>query len=189
MKEFLENIFLAVVTAVVPVLTAYFIALIRRLEENADVKLQDEHAKKYIEEAMQAVVDAVVATNQTYVDALKKSGKFDAEAQKAAAQKALNACLASISDRAQRFLDYTYGDIKKYLTTRIEAEVRKQKGEAPATLGVPVEIFEGVRESTDTTTIAAAAAAATAAAVVKRVAQAQVADCTVEVRARPSHKK
>ncbi len=40
-----------------------------------------------------------------------------------------------------------YGDIREYLTTRIEAEVRKQKNEAPLTLGLPAA-FTGQLEST-----------------------------------------
>ena len=98
-------------------------------------------------EAAEAIAAAVAATNQTYVDALKNAGKFDAEAQKQAAQKALAACLQSISPAAQEFIERAYGDIREYLTTRIEAEVRKQKNEAPLTLGLPVA-FTGQLEST-----------------------------------------
>ena len=37
-----------------------------------------------------------------------------------------------------RFIESAYGDIREYLTTRIEAEVRKQKGEAVLALSVPM---------------------------------------------------
>ena len=53
-----------------------------------------------------------------------------------------------------------YGDITEYLTTKIEAEVRKQKLEAPITLALPVAESEA-----DTTAIAASTAAATAATI------------------------
>ena len=101
------------------------------------------------------------ATSQTYVDALKKAGKFDAEAQAEAAKRALTACIASISPAANAFIKSAYGDLEKYLANRIEAEVRKQKKEEPATLALPV------MDSTipDTKAIAATCAAATAAAV------------------------
>lgn len=39
----------------------------------------------------------------------------------------LEACLASISPAAQSFIEAAYGNIREYLTTRIEAEVRAQK--------------------------------------------------------------
>lgn len=48
----------------------------------------------------------------------------------------------------------------QYLTTKIEAEVRKQKLDTPITLALPVAESE-----TDTTAIAASTAAATAATI------------------------
>lgn len=147
MQEFLKELFFAVITAAVPVLTAYIVVLIRKVGENAAANTESIQAKTYIMEAAEAIAAAVAATNQTYVDALKNAGKFDAEAQKQAAQKALAACLQSISPAAQEFIERAYGDIREYLTTRIEAEVRKQKNEAPLTLGLPVA-FTGQLEST-----------------------------------------
>ena len=130
MKEFLQDIFLAVITAAVPVLTAYIIVLIRKVGDNAAANAESTAFKTYITEVTEAIAAAVAATNQTYVDSLKNAGKFDADAQKEAAQKALEACLASISPAVRGFIEDTYGDIREYLTTRIEAEVRKQKNEA-----------------------------------------------------------
>ena len=147
MQEFLKELFFAVITAAVPVLTAYIVVLIRKVGENAAANTESIQAKTYITEATEAIAAAVAATNQTYVDALKNAGKFDAEAQKEAAQKALTACLQSISPAAQELIERAYGDIREYLTTRIEAEVRKQKNEAPLTLGLPVA-FTGQLEST-----------------------------------------
>ena len=130
MQEFLKDIFLAVLTAAVPVLTAYIIVFIRQMGANAAANTENVKAKTYITEAAEAIANAVAATNQTYVDSLKSAGRFDGNAQKEAAQKALEACLASISPAAQSFIEAAYGDILEYLTTRIEAEVRKQKNEA-----------------------------------------------------------
>ena len=146
MQEFLKELFFAVITAAVPVLTAYIVVLIRKAGENAAANTESIQAKTYITEATEAIAAAVAATNQTYVDALKNAGKFNAEAQKEAAQKALTACLMSISPAAQEFIERAYGDIREYLTTRIEAEVRKQKNEAPLTLGLPAA-FTGQLES------------------------------------------
>lgn len=138
MQEFLKEIFLAVITAAVPVLTAYIVVCIRKVGNNAAANTENVKAKTYITEATEAIAASVAATNQTYVDALKNDGKFDANAQKEAAKKALTACLLSISPAAQEFIEAAYGDIKEYLTTRIEAEVRKQKNEAPLVLSTPV---------------------------------------------------
>ena len=176
MSEFLTNLLTAVITAAIPVVSAFLITLINRAKDKATAQTDDIKQQGYIKEIADAISAAVAATSQTYVDALKKSGKFDAEAQKAAAQKALNACLASISDRAQRFLDYTYGDIKEYLTTKIEAEVRKQKNEAPIEIGLPA-VLESA--TADTTAIAASTAAATAATIAQTAIQQINAEPTV----------
>ena len=149
MQEFLKDILMVVITAAVPVLTAYIVVLIRKVGENAVANTESVKAKVYITEATEAIAAAVAATNQTYVDALKNAGKFDVEAQKQAAEKALTACLSSISPAVLRFIDSAYGDIKEYLTTRIEAEVRKQKNEAPLMLSAPV--FGELVSSAETT--------------------------------------
>ena len=132
MQEFLRDILFAVVTAACPVLTAYLVVLIRRLGDSAAANTESVRAKTYITEAAKAIADAVAAVNQTFVDGLKSEGKFDTEAQKEAAQRALAACLASISPAAKRFIEAAYGGIREYLVTRIEAEVRKQKNEIAA---------------------------------------------------------
>ena len=100
----------------------------------------------YLNEAAQAISEAVEATSQTYVDSLKQADKFTPEAQREAAEKALAACIANISPAAQFFIESVYGDITEYLTTRIEAEVRRQKKENPLMFGVPLKAIEGVKE-------------------------------------------
>lgn len=166
MNEFLSNLLVAVLTAAVPVITAYGVSLIKKAAEYAAANTESTKAQGYIKEIMEAVSEAVAATSQTYVDALKNAGNFTPEAQKKAAQKALAACLASISPSAQAFAEKTYGDLTEYLTTKIEAEVRKQKNEAPATLALPV-----LDSTTDTRAVAASTAAATAATIAQAAIQ------------------
>lgn len=170
MKELLVDLLLAVVTAAVPVITAYAVSFINKAKENAVADTDDIKAQGYIKEIAQAISDAVAATSQTYVDALKQAGTFTVEAQAEAAKKALTACLASISPAATAFIEAAYGDIKEYLATKIEAEVRKQKNEAPATVALPV-----MESTTDTTTVAAATAAATAATLAQTAIQSNAA--------------
>lgn len=167
MKEFICSLFFAVVTAAVPVLAKYAIDYIKQAKERALASTDDIKKQGYIKEIADAITDAVAATSQTYVDALKKAGTFTEEAQAEAAQKALTACLTAISPPAKAFAETAYGDLTVYLANKIEAEVRKQKRNEPVLIG---EVSE-VRESIDTTTLAAttaAASAAAAAAVVKQ---------------------
>lgn len=158
MKELLFDLLLAVITAAVPVLTTFAVSYINKAKEKAIASTDSAKKQDYIKEIADAISDAVSATSQTYVDALKQSGKFTKEAQEEAAKKALSACLASISPAATDFIEDTYGDIKEYLTNKIEAEVRKQKNEVTPFISLPVQ-----ESTTDATAVAASTAAATAA--------------------------
>ena len=146
MQEFLKNLLFVVVTAAVPVLTTYAVILIRKVAANAAANTENVKAKTYIAEVSEAVAAAVMATNQTYVDALKKAGDFTPETQKRAARMALEACVASISPAAKRFIEQAYGDLTEYLTTKIEAEVRSQKG---AVLALPSFSFSELAGKAD----------------------------------------
>ena len=42
------------------------------------------HLNKYLKMLSETITKCVIATNQTYVETLKKQGKFDEEAQKIA---------------------------------------------------------------------------------------------------------
>ena len=156
MQEFITALLTAVITAAVPVITVYAVNALKRAGANADIKV-----KGYINEITTAVAEAVSATSQTYVDALKQAGKFTAQAQKEAAKKALNACIASLTPAATKFIESAYGDLKEYLSNKIEAEVRKQK------LSTGIPITSVMESTTDTTAVAASTAAATAASVIQ----------------------
>ena len=127
MNELLTNLLIAVVTAAIPVLTTFIVKYISKARDKAIASTDNAKKEWYIQEITAAISDAVSATSQTYVDALKKTGTFDFEAQKQAATKALNACLAAISPTAKAFIEEMYGDVTAYLSTKIEAEVRTQK--------------------------------------------------------------
>lgn len=109
------------------VLTAFFIKWLKAKEAEILVKVDNDTADKYITMVAQTITDCVIATNQTYVETLKQQGSFDAEAQKIAFQKTLDAVVAVLSDDAKAYLTELYGDVTAYLTTRIEAEVNVQK--------------------------------------------------------------
>lgn len=167
MKEFLFELLQAVATAAVPVCAAFLVQFLRRKSAEAAAQTDSLTTKALLAEVTEAVTTAVTYTSQTYVDALKKKGIFDTKAQAEALQKAKDKTLALLSESAKNVLAGIYGDLNGYLETMIEAQVRVQKQDVPATLGVPLEAIEGVRESPDVTSVAAATAAATAAAVVQ----------------------
>jgi len=73
------------------------------------------------------ITKCVIATNQTYVNSLKEQNAFDAEAQKTAFNKTMNAVLEILSEDAKQYIIETTGDLNTYLTNLIEAEVNKNR--------------------------------------------------------------
>ena len=161
MNEAVFNLLMAVVTAAVTALSAFVAAFVKKKGEQAAAETNSTLLKDVIEEVTGIVSIAVSAASQTYVDELKKAGRFDAEAQKQALAMALAARIKAISPATKAFIEETYGDLTEYLTTYIEAEVRKQKALPAATAALESA------SSANATSVAASTAAATAAAVVQ----------------------
>ena len=123
----LYQIFDLCIVPLLGILTMYLVQFIRMKSQEIADKTESELADKYIQMLTDTITACVIATNQTYVDALKKQGKFDREAQKYAFDLTFNAVMAVLSDEAKHYLASIYGDLTAYITTRIEAEVNVSK--------------------------------------------------------------
>lgn len=125
--ETLNQIFQLCVIPILGILTTFVVEFLRAKSKEIINNLDSDVAKKYTAMITNTVIDCVIATNQTYVEALKKQGKFDEEAQKVAFEKTLNAVLGILSDEAKNYIKETTGDLNLYLSQLIEAEVNKAK--------------------------------------------------------------
>lgn len=125
--EMLQQIMQVCVIPLLGVLTAYFIQWVNLKKEELKLTTNNETAKKYMDMIAQTITDCVIATNQTYVEALKKEGAFTKEAQLKAFQDTYNEVVKILSDDAKEYIAETFGDLQSYLTTKIEAEVNIQK--------------------------------------------------------------
>ena len=125
--EILSQLFELVLIPLLGVLTAFFVKWLRAKEKEINNNLDNDIAEKYLTMVAETITDCVIATNQTYVESLKKAGSFDAEAQKAAFNKTYEAVIHVLSKDAKEYLTSIYGDLAAYLNTRIEAEVNLQK--------------------------------------------------------------
>lgn len=109
------------------ILTAYLVKYINAKSAEIQIKVDSDMADKYIQMLTETITACVIATNQTYVDSLKRQGKFDSKAQKEAFEITYNAIMAILTDEAKHYLTAIYGDLTAYITTRIEAEVNISK--------------------------------------------------------------
>lgn len=109
------------------VLTAYIVKFINVKSAEIQTNVDNDMADKYIAMVAETISACVIATNQTYVEALKKENAFTAEAQKEAFQLTYNAVMAILTDEAKAYLAEIYGDVTAYITNKIEAEVNISK--------------------------------------------------------------
>lgn len=123
----LYQIFELCVIPLLGVLTMYLVQYIKMKSQEIADKTDSDLADKYIQMLADTITTCVIATNQTYVESLKKQGKFDAEAQREAFNLTYDAVMAVLTDEAKHYLAAIYGDLTAYITTRIEAEVNVSK--------------------------------------------------------------
>lgn len=119
----LEVFLTALLTVLAKFIISFFNAKIAEVKE----KTKNETAKKYLDMINKTVADCVIATNQTYVEALKDKNMFDAAAQKEAFNKTFEAVKSLLSEEAVNYILTVSGDLDLFLTTAIEAEVNKNK--------------------------------------------------------------
>lgn len=109
------------------VLTAFIVKYINMKSVEIQANVDNDMADKYIAMVADTVSACVIATNQTYVEALKKENAFTVEAQKEAFNLTYNAVMAILTDEAKEYLAEIYGDVAAYITNKIEAEVNISK--------------------------------------------------------------
>ena len=127
MKEILPTLVQVVVIPAIPVLVTYLVKYLKAKAEQTTTKINNELVRTYLQEATDAVLQAVTYTAQTYVDTLKKQGKFDKEAQQKAFNTAKDIALKLLTDEAKQMIEDLYGDLMLWLDTKIEQTVKEQK--------------------------------------------------------------
>lgn len=123
----LADIFQVCVIPLLGVLTAFFVKWVNAKSAEIKTNIKDATLAKYMSMLTKTITDCVIATNQTYVEALKKEGKFDLEAQKIAFNLTKDAVLEILSEEAKQYLSTAIGDLNAYITNKIEAEVKLNK--------------------------------------------------------------
>ena len=123
----LTQIFEVCIIPLLAVLTTYIVKYIQVKSAEITEKTDNVIADKYTVMLADTITACVLATNQTYVEALKKQGSFDAEAQKVAFNMTLNAVMEILSEDAKEYLSEAFGDLNYYITSQIEAFVNVNK--------------------------------------------------------------
>lgn len=125
--EMLQKIFEVCIIPLLGVLTTYLVLFIKQKSKELQETTDNELYKKYIELLQDTIVHCVIATNQTYVEALKNKNAFDKEAQEHAFKMTYDAVMEILTDDAKVYLSNVFGDLEVYITKLIEAEVNVNK--------------------------------------------------------------
>lgn len=125
--ELLNQIFSLCIVPLLGILTSYIISFIRLKKNDLIVSTNNSLTEKYLNFIEQTIVSCVVATNQTYVNALKDKNAFDEAAQKEAFRLTYEAVISIINEDVQRVVAMVVDDLELYIKEKIEAEVAYNK--------------------------------------------------------------
>lgn len=103
------------------------VILVPNITKFLNSKVKNENLKYVINELSTLIEEAVHYTNQTYVEQLKKDGKFDLESQREALLKATYFVLDNLTETAQSIIEKENLDLEILIQNKIEAEIAKRK--------------------------------------------------------------
>ena len=127
MNEIIINIISVVVTSIVlPRISIAGAKLIQFINS----KIKNNKAADLLTTATTIVINAVRSVFQTYVEALKKEGSFNKDAQIIALNKAKDIALTQMTDEVKNYLVTTYGSLDSWLDTNIEATINILKNKS-----------------------------------------------------------
>ena len=127
MLEFLQNLLIAVITAAVPVATAYLCRWLESLYESNKIKVKNEKAQAVLRQVADMIMAAVETTTSTYVKQLKADNIFDENAHKEAFNKTYETVKKQLTEESEKIIAEIYGDVETYLTNKIEQFVEELK--------------------------------------------------------------
>lgn len=127
LNELLTSITQMVIIPLLIALTGYAVKWINAKANEIKATTKNEYAEKYLTMLNDTITSAVIAVNQTYVDALKQKNAFDKAAQEEAFKRVYETVMLTITEEADRYLEEIIGDLNAYITAKIEETVKENK--------------------------------------------------------------
>lgn len=123
MATWLEPVLMAVGVGLAGLIALLF----AKLNSWLSTKIKDEKIKNAVLAVSEIVENSVLAVQQTFVDQLKKDGKFDKEAQAKALEEALRLSMRNISAELKEQVEVLYPDFEQWIKTVIESFIYQYK--------------------------------------------------------------
>ena len=125
--KILTDILYVIIIAVIPIISKYFIEWLQAKKEQIINETKDKNFSSTIDNAFSIVSLAVDLVQQTFVDSLKASGKFDKAAQKEAMKKCLEIVDLLMNSEIKDFINVTYGDSYSQIRATAESIIHNNK--------------------------------------------------------------
>lgn len=128
----MDDIFINILSCIVTVIILPLITLLgSKLIKWISKKINDENVEKNLIKATNIILNAVKYVLQTYVDNLKKEGKFTKDAQLIAFNKAKEIVLSQFNEEIKSYIKDNFGDIDSWIDVQIEASINNLKNISP----------------------------------------------------------
>lgn len=119
-----NDIFIEIVNVAVKAVT---MIVLPYLAYKFSEKIKNDHAVRLIKKGEEFVVKSVDMVQQTFVDSLKKEGKFNPDAQREAFKLCYENWMQMANDEIKLAISEEVGNLDTWLNTMIEARIAENK--------------------------------------------------------------
>lgn len=127
MKELGIQILLYLAEAILGIAVYFASRWLHNKCEQLKDRVENDKVKNLISRVDYIVRVCVEATNQTFVESLKKENGFDSEKQKEAFKKTFESIVAMLSEEDKEKIAANFGDMSTFITTSIETYIKDSK--------------------------------------------------------------
>ena len=90
-------------------------------------KIKDQKLARWSSTIAKIIFDAVQTIQQTFVDTLKKEGKFDDKAAKEAKEKCMTIINGQLTEELRKYITDNFGDMTEWLMNQVESTIHQIK--------------------------------------------------------------
>lgn len=124
MPQEILDIILSAVSILVTGLVSWGVGLLINLINS---KIKDQKVAAHLAKITQIITDAVMNVFQSFVDTLKKNGKFDKDAQLEAKERAISIVMNQLTPELKDYITSNYGDLRDWISNKVEAVIYSLK--------------------------------------------------------------
>lgn len=141
-----RDIFVCVATAILLTIITNFVSklgqLIKALIRKHDLQINQATVDTVMSSFKTALTQAIIATNQTFVNDLKANGQFDKEAMTKAMKLTTEYCKKMLAEDVIEYLELNYDDVDSLIEATAETIIGASKNNSIDTSAVVSTIIE-----------------------------------------------